>query len=96
MVWKVTFEFTARDGQRYEAFGTGTDVSQLEDDTDEPLLYDPSDPSRACLLDEAPGRPEVEMNGDLRGRPKSAMLSLIVPGFVISAIALAVYFMKFR
>lgn len=88
-VWEVTFEFTDRNGQRQEAKARSTDTSRLEDEAREPLLYDPNDPSKAYLLDEAPSRPRLE-HGELVGRPLPAMLALIVPGIVIGAHVLLV------
>lgn len=89
-VWEVTFEFTDRNGQRHEAKARSTDTSRLEDDAREPLLYDPNDPAKAYVLDEAPARPKFE-HGELTGRPLAALLSLIVPGLVIGAHVLLVY-----
>lgn len=84
-VWKLTFEFTARDGQRHEATANVTDTSRLQDEASEPLLYDPNEPSRAYVLDEAPARPQFEPNGELRGRPLAGLLHAVIPGFVIAA-----------
>jgi hypothetical protein len=83
LVYEMIFEFTTRDGRRQEATARTSHTERLEDETQEPLLYDPADPSRAYLLDEAPARPEIEMNGDLRGRPGAAVRSLILPLLVI-------------
>jgi hypothetical protein len=83
-VWEVTFEFTDRNGQRHEAKARSTDTSRLQDDAREPLLYDPNDPEKAYVLDEAPARPKFE-HGELTGRPLAALLSLLVPGLVIGA-----------
>jgi hypothetical protein len=91
-VWKMTFEFTARDGRRCEASANTTDTARLEDEAQEPLLYDPNDPSRAYVLDEAPARPEFEPNGELRGRPVSGLLCLIIPGIVIASNLLVIAF----
>ena len=91
-VFELRFDFTARDGQRHEAVARSSDTAKLEDEAQEPLLYDPNDPSRAYMLDEAPARPQVEMNGDLRGRTGAAVGSLIVPGLVIGVQALIIYF----
>ena len=88
-VWEVTFEFTDRNGLRHEAKARGTDTSRLEDESHEPLLYDPSDPETACLLDEAPSRPRLE-HGELVGRPLGAIWALIIPGLVIGAHVLLV------
>ncbi|MDP9191319.1 MAG: DUF3592 domain-containing protein [Acidobacteriota bacterium] len=85
LVYELIFEFTTRDGRRQEAKARTTDTDRLQDETEEPLLYDPTDPSRAYLLDEAPARPEIESNGDLRGRPTAAVRSLIIPLLVIGA-----------
>jgi hypothetical protein len=84
-VWRMIFEFTGRDGQRHEASANTTDTSRLEDEAQEPLLYDPDNPSRAYVLDEAPARPQFEPNGELRGRPVPGALAVIIPGIVIAA-----------
>ena len=91
-VFELHFEFNARDGRRYTAKARTTNSERLEDEATEPLLYDPSDPTRAYVLDEAPARPELESNGDLRGRPVSALFALIIPLFVIGIHALVLYF----
>jgi len=83
-VWKLTFEFIGRDGQRHEATASTTDTARLEDEAQEPLLYDPSSPSTAYVLDEAPARPQFEPNGELRGRLVPGLLSAIIPGLVIA------------
>jgi hypothetical protein len=82
-VWKLTFEFTARDGQRHEATASTTDTKRLEDESNEPLLYDPNNPSLAYVLDELPSRPEFEPTGELRGRTKG-YFAAILPGLVIA------------
>lgn len=91
-VYELTFEFTARDGRRCEAKARTSDPTRLEDESDEPLLYDPDNPSEAYLLDEAPGRPEINGVGELVGRPMAAMASLILPAIVIGAHAAYFYF----
>ena len=94
-VWKLTFEFTTRDGQRREATASTTDTGRLEDEATEPLLYDPNNPSQAYVLDEVPARPQFEPNGELRGRPLPGLLSAIIPGIVIGANLLVIaYKMK--
>jgi len=85
LVYELIFEFTARDGRRHETKARTTATERLEDEAQEPLLYDPADPTRAYVLDEAPARPEIEMNGDLRGRPTAAVRSLILPTLIIGA-----------
>jgi hypothetical protein len=90
--YELIFEFTARDGRRHEAIARSTFTDRLEDEAQEPLLYDPANPERACLLDEAPARPEFEMNGDLRARPSSAMRALILPVLMIGIHAAVLLF----
>ena len=84
-VYELTFAFTARDGRRCEAKVRSHAPSRLEDEHAEPLLYDPEEPSRAYLLDEVPGRPEIDGTGELLGRPVAAVLSMILPAIIIGA-----------
>jgi hypothetical protein len=83
-LWRLTFEFTARDGQRHEVTASTTDTGRLEDEAAEPLLYDPNNPAHAYVLDELPSRPEFEPTGELRGRAKG-YAAVIVPALVIAA-----------
>jgi hypothetical protein len=83
-LFELRFEFTARDGRRYEATTRTTNTDPLEDEATEPLLYDPDNPERAYLLDDAPARPEFLLNGDLRGRTAGAVRALIIPTIVIA------------
>ena len=84
-VYELTFEFTSRDGRRCEAQCRTSDTARLEDEQIEPLLYDPENPKVAYLLDEVPGRPEIDGTGELLGRPVAAALALIIPAIVIGA-----------
>ena len=81
-VWEMVFEFTARDGRKHRATASTTNPERLEDEHTEPLLYDPDDPSRAYVLDEAPARPEVNGVGELLARP-AAFGRLVLPAIVI-------------
>ncbi|HEX6178719.1 MAG TPA: DUF3592 domain-containing protein [Thermoanaerobaculia bacterium] len=92
-VWEMVFEFTARDGQKHRATANTTDAERLEDEHTEPLLYDPEDPSRAYVLDEAPARPEVNDVGELLGRP-AAYARLVLPAIVILGNAAAYVLLK--
>jgi hypothetical protein len=91
-VFALTFEFTGRNGRHHEVTAKSSQSAKLEDEAQEPLLYDPDDPSKACLLDDAPARPRMEMNGDLVGRPVAAMASLILPLIVTAANVLMVLY----
>lgn len=93
-VWEVRYEFVDRNGQRREATARATDTTKLEDEAREPMLYDPEDPNRSCVLDEGPGRPRFE-NGQLLARPLPAFFALILPTIVLAA-NLFVLWLKLR
>jgi hypothetical protein len=83
-VIELTFEFISRDGRRCEAKARTTDPSRLEDDAQEPLLYDPQNPEKAYVLDELPARPAFNGLGEIEGRPTAAIASLILPAIVVA------------
>ena len=83
-VYELCFEFTSRDGRRCEAKARTSNTERLEDEAQEALLYDPNDPSRVFVLDEAPARPELDLNGELRGHPVRAFIFLLPPVIIIS------------
>ena len=82
-VWELTFEFTGRDGRKHEAKARTHETLRLEDERQEPLLYDPAEPSTAYMLDELPSRPKIDLVGELEGRPAAAALALVLPVVVI-------------
>jgi hypothetical protein len=53
-VYKMTFEFTAKDGKVYRAIAKTHKTYNLEDDEEEQLFYDPHNPENAVLLDILP------------------------------------------
>ena len=53
-VYKMTFEFTAKDGKVYRALAKTHKTYNLEDDEEEQLFYDPYNPENAVLLDILP------------------------------------------
>lgn len=83
-LWEVVYEFHDRNGQRRECTARSVDTTRLQDEENEPLLYDPENPTKALVLDEAPARPKFDLNGDLEGRPTAAMFRLILPGIVVA------------
>jgi hypothetical protein len=78
IVFELKFAFSTRDGRRGEAVSRTHLPQMLEDEADEPLMYDPDDPTQAFLLDELPSRPEV-LDGQLQGRPLAAFGAALVP-----------------
>lgn len=53
-VYKVFFSFQSADRSMREAFVRTHQVEQLRESTEVPVLYDPSDPSNAVLVDTLP------------------------------------------
>jgi hypothetical protein len=79
-VYKLTFEFETRHGQISQATAKTHLVENLEDEHDEPLLYDPMEPSNAVMLDNLPGLPRINADGQIRVRSGvSALSCLLVP-----------------
>ena len=89
MVFELTFEFVARDGRTHQAKARTSMPERLEDERQEPLLYDPDKPEDAVLLDESSSRPSFNEQGELRGRPAKALISSLLPAIVIAGNALA-------
>lgn len=63
---------------------------RLEDEKQEPLLYDPENPERSCLLDEIPSPPKFDVEGQLmetrRRAAVKAALALRAHPFTLPAI----------
>jgi hypothetical protein len=83
-VWELTFEFTTRDGRKARTKALSHQPQRMEDEAQEALLYDPANPERAYVLDEAPSRPKIDMTGALQGNPVRAVLALILPAIAIA------------
>jgi hypothetical protein len=73
MVYKLTFDFTAADGAARQAIAKSHLPGNLEDEAYEQILYDPANPTRAALVDNLPGAPDIDdlgriyMPGGIRG-----------------------------
>jgi len=84
-VYKLTFEFTAGDGQQYTAIAKSHRTRVLEDEAEEQLVYDPRNPANAVLLDSLPGEPDIDELGQIQvAHFRRSLLSLILPALVIS------------
>lgn len=82
-VYELTFEFIARDGQRHRGAARTSFPHKLEDEAEEPLLYDPDRPSVVYLLDELPARPRFDAMGELEGQPLAALGLAVIPALAI-------------
>lgn len=85
-VYELTFEFQARDGRRCQTKVRTHQTARLEDQTAEPLFYDPDRPAKAYLFDELPQRPVFGAGGELEGRPIAALLGLVLPVLIVAAL----------
>ncbi len=83
-VYKLTFEFVADDGLRYEAVAKSHMPHNLEDEEFEEILYLPHTPSTAVLTDNLPGSPEIDEMGTIHPTNVGRSLRpLILPGLVL-------------
>ncbi|TPW19896.1 MAG: hypothetical protein FD126_2226 [Elusimicrobia bacterium] len=78
-VMAMTFEFKTVDGRTARCMAKTHETRELQDDAEEPLVYDPEDPSRAVLLDELPGRPRITEDSVVRSREGIVWHLLLVP-----------------
>lgn len=91
-VYKLAFEFSPGDGETYTAFAKSHQPAKLEDEEQEPLLYDPFDPSYAALLDSLPGEPRIDQFGAITSsKPGGALTVLLIP--MLTAIGNGLYIM---
>ncbi|KPK96805.1 MAG: hypothetical protein AMK75_07860 [Planctomycetes bacterium SM23_65] len=78
-VYKFTFEFKTDDGGTYQAVARTHRLEKLSDE-EEPLLYDPANPSYVVMMDSLPGSPRIDEMGQIRtGSPAATFLVMIVP-----------------
>ncbi len=79
-VYKLTFEFKTPEGMTYETMVKTHETGKLEDEAEEPLLYDPMRPSYAVMLDDLPGNPRINDNGNIQaGSASGTIMLLIIP-----------------
>ena len=77
-VYKLTFEFSTPEGITYEATAKTHETAKLQDQTEEPLLYDPMRPSYAVMLDDLPGNPRIMENGTIHAGPAAVTIKVLV------------------
>jgi Protein of unknown function (DUF3592) len=84
-VYELIFEFQSYDGRQFTTSARSHRTERLEDQREEPLLYDPLDPSRSVMIDSLPSRPELDEAGNLCGRPAPFVLfALLLPALVVA------------
>ena len=81
-VYKLEFEFTAKNGRPYKAMAKTHQTELYQDEAYEIVVYDPSNPDFSYMRDALPGGASMAETGQviMRGKP---WLSLIIPTIVI-------------
>ena len=62
----------------YQAIARTHEIAKLEDQAEEPLLYDPMRPAYAVMLDDLPGNPRINDNGNIQAGPASGTIMLLI------------------
>lgn len=91
-VYKLTFEFSAIDGETYQAVAKTHVPRFLEDEEAESILYDPDYPETAVLLDNLPGRPRIDETGQITPAGFKALIVFILP--VATLVGHTIYWLK--
>lgn len=93
-VMALTFEFRAYDGRHFQIVAKSHEPERLEDEPEELVLYDPTDPEYAVVLDALPGPPFIRPDGEIApsGWPKVVWV-LAVPALSLigAGVLLAVF-----
>ena len=82
----LTFEYEANGKTERFQYQPSGSTAHLEDDRDEPIVYDPKVPSRFTPLDDLPGRPVIE-GGELRARRTFIAHLFVLPVASLAPIA---------
>jgi len=91
-VYKLTFEFAASDGMVHQAVAKTHRPEVLEDEEQEPLLYDPSRTEYAVMLDDLPGNPRIDSTGEIHaGSAVGALLVLVIPAVTLIGHCIYIY-----
>lgn len=78
-VYKLTFSFFDEDKQEHFVSENTHITTKLEDDAEERILYNPTDPKQAVLIDNIPGLPRIEQGAIFPGSLRKAILVSIIP-----------------
>lgn len=92
-VLAMTFTFRAHDGANYDVTSRTNRPENLEDQSEEVILYDPDDPSRGVALDALPGSVRVDASGAIRlGHAWACLTTLLLPGLTLVGHGLYLWF----
>ena len=91
-VYSLTFAFQTAAGEARQLTISTHVIDPLLDDSAEPLIYDPHDPSTATLLDHIPGQPYIDAPGEIRlKKPGRTILCLVLPLVTVGGSVAYVY-----
>ncbi len=91
-VYELTFEFTDDRGRTREVTARTFDTAALEDNAEEPLLFDPFRRGSATMLDHLPGRPRIDEHGEIQsGNSVVALAAMLLPLVTLAGHGLFVY-----
>ncbi|MFA5795466.1 MAG: DUF3592 domain-containing protein [Candidatus Brocadiia bacterium] len=82
IVYKLAFEFTAGNGSKYEAVAKTHKPEVLEDNAQEQLLYEETNPAYAVMLDSLPGGPRIDEQGLIQVRSYLSGLPVMIVPFL--------------
>lgn len=88
----MTFQFHTVDGRQARCVAKTHLTRDLEDDAEEPLVYDPLDPAQAVLLDDLPGKPRINDSSIVRTRVGGVWPLLLVPAATLIMHVVWTYF----
>jgi hypothetical protein len=89
---KLHYQFTANDGEIYNAFAKTCDTKKLTDDSFEPLFYDVMKPDKSVLLDSLPnGIRFDEFDGTFRANPLRIFLPTLLCGLFLAELVTLIY-----
>lgn len=99
VVYEFTFTFEAGDDKSYEVVTKTHETERFAGEgnlkidqgkkrtshagVQEPILYNPFDPTDAVMLDDLPGGPRIDERGEIRGSGPARIPALIIPGLTV-------------
>lgn len=90
VVYRMRFQFTTEGGQTCQVAARTHRPELLEDQSAEPLLYHPRNPSRAVMLDSLPSQPTITEDGAVAPTRRAALSLLILPTLALLATVIVV------
>ncbi len=87
-VWRFTYEFADETGARHRVSARTNRTRQMKDEPTETILYRPSNPSQAVVLDALPESIGVDETGRPWAPARAAVAAMLAPG-LFAAVAAA-------